>query len=86
MAGWVSQHLEIGMNGIRSTSTPSRASAYVLRFRSLINGGRGYVFPCDGSGCVDLDSLTAIALNNYLYARTVIGREFFLPAVEPVQH
>ena len=29
-----------------------------------------------------LDALSACALNNYLYARTVIGREFAMPAVE----
>jgi hypothetical protein len=26
---------------------------------------------------------TALALENYLYARTVIGREFFIPVVKP---
>jgi hypothetical protein len=57
-----------------------------LRFRSLFDRGRGYVFPCDAEGRVDIDALSPHALNNYLYARTVVGREFFMPAVESVLH
>ena len=56
---------------------------YELRFRSLFNEGRGYAFPCDAQGHVDLDSLGERVLNNYLYARSVIGREFAMPAVQP---
>jgi hypothetical protein len=33
-----------------------------------------------------MDALSARALGNYLYARTVIGREFCMPTVEPVAH
>ncbi|MEW6703661.1 MAG: hypothetical protein AB1430_02270 [Pseudomonadota bacterium] len=65
-------------------SATCAAARYVLRFRSLFDEGRGYAFPCDGHGHVDMDSLSQPALNNYLYARTVIGREFFMPAVEPL--
>jgi hypothetical protein len=57
-------------------------AGYELRFRSLFNQGRGYAFPCDADGHVDLDALSRDALNRYLYARTVIGREFLTPAVE----
>jgi len=56
---------------------------YELRFRSLFKPGRGLSFDCDASGNVDLDGLTARARDNYLYARTVIGREFFIPVVRP---
>lgn len=55
---------------------------YVLRFRSLFDSGRGYVFPCDASGQVDLDHLSERARNNYLYARAMVGREVSSPAVE----
>ncbi len=55
---------------------------YLLRFRSLFGQGRELAFPCDDCGHVDMDALSDRALNNYLYARTVIGREFFTPAVE----
>lgn len=60
----------------------SQASrAYELRFRSLFVEGRAFAFPCDAEGHVDMDSLTQRALNNYLYARSVIGREVAMPAV-----
>jgi hypothetical protein len=36
---------------------------------------------CDSAGNVDLDALSERALQNYLYARTVIGCEFFIPVV-----
>jgi hypothetical protein len=56
---------------------------YELLFRSLFKPGRGLSFYCDSSGNVDLDALGARARVNYLYARTVIGREFFIPVVRP---
>ena len=68
------------------TSSHPATHGYHLRFRSLFNEGRGFVFPCDASGCVDLDALSDRARDNYLYARTVIGREFFMPAVERALH
>jgi hypothetical protein len=54
---------------------------YELRFQSLFDEGRGYAFPCDAKGHVDLDAMSERARLNYLYARTVIGREFATPAV-----
>jgi hypothetical protein len=66
-----------------STSTISIDAAYELRFRSLFNEGRALAFPCDQAGQVDMDRLSDRARNNYLYARTVIGREFSMPAVLP---
>ena len=58
------------------------SSAYELRFRSLFDEGRAFAFPCDAAGHVDMDSLSQRALNNYLYARSVIGREVAMPAVQ----
>lgn len=52
-----------------------------LWFGSLFHEGRGYAFPCDATGRVDLDALPRDALNNYLYARSVIGRELSTPVV-----
>ena len=57
--------------------------SYQLRFRSLFDPGRAYVFPCDAAGRVDMDALSERARTNYLYARTVIGREFTVPEVQP---
>jgi hypothetical protein len=56
---------------------------FELRFCSLFNEGRALSFPCDAQGHVDIDSLSERARTNYLYARTVIGREFAMPAVRP---
>lgn len=58
------------------------AGPFRLCFRSLFDSGRGFAFPCDGSGRVDLDELTDQARNNYLYARAMVGRELAVPAVE----
>ena len=68
---------------MNATDTADRsAQHYELRFRSLFNEGRGYAFPCDAQGHVDMDSLGERLLNHYLYARTFIGREFATPAVQ----
>lgn len=55
---------------------------YQLRFQSLFDSGRGFAFPCDPQGHVDLDQLSERARNNYLYARAMVGRELSVPAVE----
>ena len=57
--------------------------SYELSFRSLFQEGRGYAFPCDAEGHVDMDALTAAARYNYLYARAVVGRELSAPKVQP---
>ena len=57
-------------------------SQFQLRFQSLFNSGRGYAFPCDAEGHVDLDGLSDEARNNYLYARAMVGRELDSPAIE----
>lgn len=56
---------------------------YELRFQSLFDEGRALAFPCDAGGQVDMDALSSAARRNYLYARTLIGREFATPAVRP---
>jgi hypothetical protein len=61
----------------------SRSNAYQLCFRSLFNAGRGYAFPCDPTGQVDLDAMSEQARNNYFFARAMVGRDLSAPAVEP---
>ena len=56
-------------------------ATYQLRFDDLFVPGRGYAFPCDARGQVDMDALSERARNNYLYARAVVGRVTSLPAV-----
>lgn len=57
-------------------------NTHTLCFRSLFQRGRGFAFPCDGSGRVDLDALSERARLNYLYARAMVGRELSPPVVE----
>ncbi|WP_411565064.1 hypothetical protein [Rubrivivax sp. A210] len=67
-----------------SSSSASARAAYELRFRSLFNARRGYSFPCDPCGQVNLDQLSESARNNYFYARAAVGRDLATPAVEPL--
>jgi hypothetical protein len=60
----------------------SQRGHYELRFRSLFDEGRGYAFPCDAGGQVDIDRLGEKARLNYFYARALVGREFSTPAVQ----
>jgi hypothetical protein len=60
----------------------SSSVGFLLCFRSLFQSGRGYAFPCDPAGRVDLDDLSESGRNNYLYARAMVGRELAAPAVE----
>lgn len=62
---------------------PQEEACFELRFQSLFNEGRGLAFPCDAQGHVDLDRLSGTLRLNYLYARTLIGREFSMPALLP---
>jgi len=59
----------------------STTSQFELRFQSLFDAGRGFAFPCDPKGLVDLDQLSDRARNNYLFARAMVGRELAIPAV-----
>ena len=62
----------------------STSTQFELRFQSLFDSGRGYAFPCDAKGRVDLNELSNRARINYLFARAVIGRALAAPAVQPV--
>ena len=60
----------------------TESAGYELRFQPISTEGRGFSFPCDAEGHVDIDALGHKARLNYFFARTVIGREFSLPAVQ----
>ena len=64
-----------------STTHSQGHARYELRFRSLFDAGRGYSFPCDASGRVDLDKLSERVRSNYLFARAVVGQELAVPEV-----
>jgi hypothetical protein len=65
------------------SANASMQSGFELRFQSLFNDGRALTFPCDAEGHVELDALSERARTNYDHARTLIGREFAFPAVQP---
>jgi hypothetical protein len=67
----------------RTTATHLDRAAFELLFVSLFDEGRGYAFPCDAEGQVDLDALSDRLRLNYLYVRKLIGRDFCAPAVRP---
>lgn len=69
---------------MNATPAEARRCAYELLFRSLFDEGRGYAFPCDADGHVDIDALSERARNNYFFARALIGRDVSLPRVRPV--
>ena len=60
------------------------AEGFELRFCSLFHEGRGLTFPCNEQGHIDMDAMSPRARDNYLYARSVIGREFAVPVVRRV--
>lgn len=68
-----------------SSTSCERGSCYELRFVNLFNAGRGYVFPCDAQGHVNLDALSERARLNYFYARVMIGHELSAPVAYAVQ-
>lgn len=51
-----------------------------LRFESLFRPGRGYTFPCDAVGQVDMGALNERERRGYLHARSLVGRELTVPA------
>ena len=61
--------------------TNSTLTPYELRFRLLIDSERGFAFPCDHKGNVDLNQLSDRARNDYLFARALVGRELAAPVV-----
>jgi hypothetical protein len=65
---------------MNATSSPIRPDRfYELRFADLFNTGRGYAFPCDAQGKVNVALLSDRARANYLRACTSVGRDLFAP-------
>jgi hypothetical protein len=60
------------------------AARYELRFTGLFNRGRGYSFPCDAKGQVDVDELTDHGRISYVHAKAVVGVELSTPVVSQV--
>lgn len=69
---------------IESSAGAPIPTRYELRFTGLFNRERGYAFPCDAQGHVDLDELTDRGRTNYFFARAVVGTELSAPIVSRV--
>ena len=69
---------------IESSTFSACETRYVLRFTALFNRGRGFAFPCDPAGRVNIDELTDRGRTNYFYARAVVGAELSRPIVLPL--
>jgi hypothetical protein len=68
---------------MNAQSTAIATAHFELRFQSLFDAGKALAFPCDALGQVPLDELSARALENYLYARAVVGRDYAAPQLIP---
>lgn len=69
---------------MNSRPMPLMTDDYELRFESLFQTGRALAFPCDAGGGVRLDALSDKALQNYLFARAVVGRDYASPTIRRV--
>lgn len=59
----------------------TREHAFELRFDALAAAHPSLAFPCDAEGHVDLDQLCDRSRRDYLFAHTLIGRDFTMPVV-----
>ena len=57
------------------------ASTHYLLFGGLFPTVRSLLFPCDPGGRVEMDEMSDRARDNYLFARTVVGRDYRVPVV-----
>ncbi len=55
--------------------------AFELRFDPLVDEQVSLSFPCDERGQVDLDELCDRSRRDYLFAHTLIGRNFTSPVI-----
>lgn len=65
-----------------SSFTATASTRYELFFHSLFDSGRGFAFPCNRDGQVDIDRLSTRARSNYLHSRMAVGRELATPVVQ----
>ena len=56
-------------------------ATHYLLFSGLFPAVHSLAFPCDREGHVDMDEMSERARANYLFARTVVGRDYGVPVV-----
>jgi hypothetical protein len=66
---------------MRTDSHHRAVSTHYLLFGGLFPTVRSLSFPCDPGGHVEMDEMSERARDNYLFARTVIGRDYQVPVV-----
>lgn len=81
MQAAVAQRRPAGAGTESNGAVPEHATTFELCFHSLLDTQRALSFPCDAAGRVDMDTLSDKARDDYLYARTVVGRVFRPPAI-----
>jgi len=64
-----------------STAHMCAARHVEVRFEACAGPGSTFAFPCDELGHVDLDALPVRDRNDYLFARAMVGKNFFPPAL-----
>jgi hypothetical protein len=69
---------------IETSAVEPPQTRYELRFMSLSERGRGYAFPCDARGSVNIDALSDRARTSYFFARAVVGNVLSAPVVSRI--
>ena len=64
-----------------TNSTTFANLAFELHFEPLVDKQSPLNFPCDAAGRVDLDELGDRLRCDYLFAHTLIGRQFEMPVI-----
>jgi hypothetical protein len=63
----------------------STSCHFQLCFKPLRASGRGFAFPCDPDGQVNLDHMSERSRNDYFFARGMMGREVSYPEIATLQ-
>jgi hypothetical protein len=66
---------------MRTAPSCATACKHYLVFGGLFPSVRSLTFPCDPAGHVNMDEMSERARDNYLFARTVVGRDYEVPVV-----
>ena len=66
---------------MRTAPSCPTACTHYLVFGGLFPSVRSLTFPCDPAGHVDMDGMSERARDNYLFARTVVGRDYEVPVI-----
>lgn len=66
---------------LESRCYPPASEDFEIGFPSLWKPGRGFTFPCNAAGQVELGRLSQGARRSYFRVRTLVGREYASPTV-----